>query len=44
MPKETMYTKAWWEFEEYIKQTGINKSNSLEKIVDIALETWLKRL
>lgn len=44
MPKGTTYTKDWWEFEEYIKLIGTNKFNSLENLVDVALETWLKRL
>jgi RecB family endonuclease NucS len=44
MPKGTRFTRDWWEFEEYVKLIGINKLNSLENIVEIALETWLKRL
>ncbi len=43
-PKGKMSASDIWTFEEYIKLIGEKKSNFLEVIVDLALETWLKRL
>ena len=38
------YTRETWGFEEYIRLIGENKSNSLESLVNIALEKWMERL
>lgn len=43
-PKGKMTASDIWTFEEYIKLIGEKKSNSLEVMVNLALETWLKRL
>lgn len=43
-PKGKMNASDIWTFEEYIRLIGEKKSNSLENLVNIALETWLKRL
>lgn len=43
-PKGKMTASDIWTFEEYIRLIGEKKSNSLDVLVDIALETWLKRL
>ena len=43
-PRGTSRCSEIWGFEKYMMLIGVNKSNSLESLVDIALETWLKRL
>lgn len=43
-PKGKRAASNIWTFEEYIRLIDEKKSNSLEVLVDIALETWLERL
>lgn len=44
MPNGTTFTRETWVFEEYMRLIGGKNSNSLESLVDIALEKWMERL
>ncbi len=46
MPKGARFVKydGIWTFEQYIRLIDEKKSNSLESLVDIALEKWIEKL